>query len=172
MSQQNPQAQMDYSEMSRKFPDSMVYGNQQYAKTGVPMAPMYPTMAPMPTMAVPNMIPIQMVPMRTSADDYNRWMADNYQAACRGAQQQAYEQMPQQQATPQPLQQPSNKSQQQFGNGNHPGRIYTSRSSSPVDDCNSPRFGPGPPIVTSERVKGPRGCNLFVFHLPNEITNW
>jgi len=38
--------------------------------------------------------------------------------------------------------------------------------------ANAPRFGPGPPIVTDDRVRGPRGCNLFVFHLPNEMTNW
>jgi len=36
----------------------------------------------------------------------------------------------------------------------------------------TPQFGPGPPIVTGEKLKGPRGCNIFVFHLPNEITNW
>ena len=32
--------------------------------------------------------------------------------------------------------------------------------------------GPGPPIITSTEVKGPPGSNLFVFHLPNEMTNW
>lgn len=33
-------------------------------------------------------------------------------------------------------------------------------------------FGPGPPIITNEEVRGPKGSNLFVFHLPNETTNW
>ena len=37
---------------------------------------------------------------------------------------------------------------------------------------NALEYGPGPPIVTDDRVRGPKGCNLFVFHLPNEMTNW
>ena len=35
-----------------------------------------------------------------------------------------------------------------------------------------PIYGPGPPIITGEKVRGPLGANLFVFHLPNEVTNW
>ena len=33
-------------------------------------------------------------------------------------------------------------------------------------------LGPGPPIYTSDKIRGPKDCNVFVFHLPNEITNW
>lgn len=33
-------------------------------------------------------------------------------------------------------------------------------------------YGPGQPIVTSDRLRGEPGCNLFCFHLPNEMTNW
>ena len=33
-------------------------------------------------------------------------------------------------------------------------------------------LGPGPPIITSDQIKGPNGANLFIFHLPNEISNW
>lgn len=31
--------------------------------------------------------------------------------------------------------------------------------------------GPGPPIQTTENGQGPPGCNLFVFHIPNDMTN-
>jgi len=31
--------------------------------------------------------------------------------------------------------------------------------------------GPGPPIQSTETGQGPPGCNLFVFHIPNDMTN-
>lgn len=34
-----------------------------------------------------------------------------------------------------------------------------------------PFFGPGPPIQTTKTDHGPFGCNLFVFHIPNDLTN-
>jgi hypothetical protein len=31
---------------------------------------------------------------------------------------------------------------------------------------------PGPPIQTSKAMQqGPEGCNLFIFHIPNDLTN-
>ena len=32
-------------------------------------------------------------------------------------------------------------------------------------------YGPGPPIQTSGADCGPFGCNLFVFHIPNDVSN-
>ena len=42
----------------------------------------------------------------------------------------------------------------------------------PPVDASSFMLGPGPPIVTGESERGPPGCNLFCFHLPNELTNY
>lgn len=44
--------------------------------------------------------------------------------------------------------------------------FHSSRPRSPED------MGPGPSITTSDEIKGPPGANLFVFHLPNELSNW
>lgn len=32
-------------------------------------------------------------------------------------------------------------------------------------------LGPGPPIQTGEKVKGPDGANVFIFHIPSTMTN-
>jgi hypothetical protein len=40
-----------------------------------------------------------------------------------------------------------------------------------VNNCDS-QLGPGPPIITSDVERGPYNANLFVFHLPAELTNW
>jgi CUG-BP- and ETR3-like factor len=45
-------------------------------------------------------------------------------------------------------------------------------ASAAQSDASSFLLGPGPPIVTGDSERGPAGCNLFVFHLPNELTNW
>jgi hypothetical protein len=166
------QQQVDYAEMSRKFP-GMVFNNQ-YNLAQKPQHTMYPTMNAMPPGMMPNIMPIPMMPamqMGGPEMDYSgRWMMapDPYQnVAYRGNGGLHYDMSHQQ------MQQPSVPNMSRASSLGSMGRISTSRSPTPsIDMCSSPRFGPGPPIVTSERVKGPRGCNLFVFHLPNEITNW
>lgn len=134
----------------------LMMANAQMKKNGQPQ--LY-QVAPMTNM-VPGIFPIPIISMRPNTDfDYRGWVtADGtyVDAAAYNNARPAYD--PATGATPQ-LVVPSVKPS-------------TSRPSSPVLEGGSPRFGPGPPIVTSERVKGPRGCNLFVFHLPNEITNW
>lgn len=49
---------------------------------------------------------------------------------------------------------------------------YPMFSATSQPEASSFLLGPGPPIVTGDSERGPPGCNLFVFHLPNELTNW
>eukprot|EP01036_Dinobryon_divergens_P039960 gene39960-52747_t len=58
-----------------------------------------------------------------------------------------------------------------FELGQRAGKVPTLRES-PRCAEEGHLYGPGPPIITGSRVRGPRGANLFCFHLPNEMTNW
>jgi RNA recognition motif-containing protein len=42
----------------------------------------------------------------------------------------------------------------------------------PFMDSINGSIGPGPSIVFGNQIRGTYGCNLFCFHLPNEMTNW
>lgn len=150
---------MDFYEFNRQYSAGMDDG-YEYKMKSVPQ--MYPPMAPMANM-MPTVVPVPMMTIRPGAElEYNRWC--NYQ-------QQQYRNNFYEQQNPYP---------RSHGHDLEPINTQDRRVfpddlgdlSPPFSGPNSPRFGPGPPIVTSDKVKGPRGCNLFVFHLPNEITNW
>lgn len=138
------------------YQELMMANAQMAKKNGQPQ--LY-QVAPMTNM-VPGLFPIPIISMRPNTDfDYRGWVtADGTYVDGTGyaAARPTFDAA----TGPPQLSVPSAKQ-----NGSRP-------SSPPMELSASPRFGPGPPIVTSERVKGPRGCNLFVFHLPNEITNW
>lgn len=163
---------MDFFEYNRQFNGGGNGGssggdenNYEYKLKGVPQ--MYPQMAPMPQMGnmMPSIMPVPMMAIRPGAElEYNRWLSGGYQQHYRGNYY-------------------DNSGAYPRGSNNHDAEHVNAQERRVFPDDlgdlspsysgpNSPRFGPGPPIVTSDRVKGPRGCNLFVFHLPNEITNW
>lgn len=157
---------MDFYEYNRQFNGGgQSDENYDYKVKSVPQ--MYPQMPQMPAMAnmMPSIVPVPMMAIRPGAElEYNRWLnSGGYPPPYRGNYYDGN-------AYP----------RASGGHNGHHDAEHSDRRAYPDDadlspgysTANSPRFGPGPPIVTSDRVKGPRGCNLFVFHLPNEITNW
>ena len=49
--------------------------------------------------------------------------------------------------------------------------VYTKYGPQSNGGYPSPLKTPGAPIKTTDSDKGPEGCNLFVFHIPNDMTN-
>jgi hypothetical protein len=147
---------MDMYEFNRQFGGGNVDENYEYKIKTVPQ--IYPQMAPMANI-MPSLVPVPMMTLRPGAElEYNRWLNSGYQMPYRSNYYEGH-------SYPVPRQFDGRGERKVYHDD---GADLSPQNSAP----NSPRYGPGPPIVTSDRVKGPRGCNLFVFHLPNEITNW
>jgi hypothetical protein len=157
---------MDFYEYNRQF-NGGGQGDENYDYKVKSVPQMYPQMPQMPAMAnmMPSIVPVPMMAIRPGAElEYNRWLnSGGYPPPYRGNYYDG-----------------NTYPRASGGHNGHHDAEHSDRRAYPDDadlspgysTANSPRFGPGPPIVTSDRVKGPRGCNLFVFHLPNEITNW
>jgi hypothetical protein len=125
---------------------------------------------PNPTMLTPMMSPMSQYPIQMMnyplqqqqifMPDYNQWLAFNYphhavpQYTVDSAM---YSMMPTRLPVPQSV-----------------GPVVVIHQPANVMNGmkNDDLFGPGPPIVTSVRMKGPPGSNVFVFHLPNDYSNW
>lgn len=141
-----------------------------------PIQSMYPQMATMGPI-VPNYMQLPMITVRpttTNDVEYNRWLATNYQYHPYLRANTIGSNMNMNNIN---MYDPSQQYNMYAKNMKAEGMMDGTSSSSLLFDgglqtVDEPQFGPGPPIVTSDRIKGPRGCNLFVFHLPNEITNW
>jgi len=154
---------MDYYDYNRQYGGNSDENSYDYTKpTQATTVPQMYTQMPQ---VMPNFVPLPMMTMRPGAEmDYSRWIAP-----------QNYPQYQVRYIDPMQYQRTlAREMEQTTGNGGYGGSTKKEEvlEHNEEDSPTSPRYGPGPPIVTSDRVKGPRGCNLFVFHLPNEITNW